>query len=137
MSSLVSFLPGGLLVPALAAFGSILYAISRWRKGAESNQVRLATGINRDRQAIEMEDEPGVYRSGLLVDQKEPMSKFYEEVDTLYTAFLRGLEVSSNGDCLGYRPGAKQNYHFISYTDVFRAARDFGSALTGQFGVKY
>lgn len=45
------------------------------------------------------------------------------------------LQLNPHGQCLGYRPAPKQPYRFLTYTEVFQHARDFGSALITKVGL--
>jgi hypothetical protein len=116
---------------------SLIYFLFNLLNGTNSRH-RLAFRTNSppyrlDRQGIELADQPGVYRSALTASDQKPITyRAFEEVNTLYDAFLRGLTVSRNARCLGYRPAEKQPYHFLSYADVLSNATDFASALIGR-----
>lgn len=45
------------------------------------------------------------------------------------------LQLNPHGQCLGYRPAPKQPYRFLTYTEVFQHARDFGCALITKVGL--
>ncbi|CAD5221891.1 unnamed protein product [Bursaphelenchus xylophilus] len=104
-----------------------------------NRRSRIATpkGVSRDRQAVPVEGEVGlVLKSGLLAGEKERwIETIYPEATTLYQLFLRGLEVSGNRRCLGYRVEKEAPYTFISYAETFRRARNIGSAFISYLGV--
>lgn len=50
--------------------------------------------------------------------------------------FLKGLEESSNRNCLGHRPQPEAPYTFISYTEAWRRAENIASAIVGHLGIK-
>ncbi|XP_067249379.1 long-chain-fatty-acid--CoA ligase 1b [Chanodichthys erythropterus] len=52
----------------------------------------------------------------------------YEEAQTMYECFLRGLRESKNGPCLGSRK-PKQPYDWLSYSEVIERAENLGSAF--------
>uniref|UniRef100_A0A8C4H4D4 Long-chain-fatty-acid--CoA ligase n=1 Tax=Dicentrarchus labrax TaxID=13489 RepID=A0A8C4H4D4_DICLA len=56
----------------------------------------------------------GARKTALLEDNNNLMSYYYNEAKTLYEVFQRGLKVSGNGPCLGYRkPG--RPYQWLKY----------------------
>ncbi|KAK3526330.1 hypothetical protein QTP70_024282 [Hemibagrus guttatus] len=67
-------------------------------------------------------------RSSVLVDADKLMSFYYDDATTMYEIFSRGLRVSNNGPCLGYRK-PKQPYEWLSYSEVAERAESLGSAL--------
>nr|XP_058157351.1 long-chain-fatty-acid--CoA ligase 1 isoform X8 [Dasypus novemcinctus] len=66
-------------------------------------------------QSVEVPGSDGARRSAIL-DNDEPMMYFYDDVRTLYEGFLRGMQVSNNGPCLGSRK-PNQPYEWISYKE--------------------
>lgn len=52
-----------------------------------------------------------------------------KETRTLYDVFIRGMKVSDNGPCLGYRPAPGKFYEWITYRDVLDRSLSFGSGL--------
>ncbi|KAM4636503.1 long-chain-fatty-acid--CoA ligase 5 [Discoglossus pictus] len=69
----------------------------------------------------------GARRCALLKDDTL-MSYYYEDAKTLYEVFMRGLRVSGNGNCLGYRKPNKP-YEWLTYRQVVDRAEHLGSAL--------
>ncbi|KAG7324463.1 hypothetical protein KOW79_012479 [Hemibagrus wyckioides] len=67
-------------------------------------------------------------RRSVLVDADKLMSFYYDDATTMYEVFTRGLRVSNNGPCLGYRK-PKQPYEWLSYSEVAERAESLGSAL--------
>lgn len=55
----------------------------------------------------------------------------YLEADnrTLHSNFLKGLERSEGGPCLGWRPGPEEPYSWITYQEVLDRAQHLGSGL--------
>ncbi|VDM48517.1 unnamed protein product [Toxocara canis] len=115
------------------AFGTLLYVASKW---ATYRKQLVSEGTLNRKRAIEQKDAPGVYRSGILLDTNQPVGRFDPEVGTLYDVFMKGLRLNPHGRCLGYRPAPKQPYRFLTYTEVFEQARDYGSALIARIGLK-
>ncbi|XP_075313047.1 long-chain-fatty-acid--CoA ligase 5 isoform X2 [Odontesthes bonariensis] len=56
------------------------------------------------------------------------MSFFFNDAKTLYEVFQRGLRVSGNGPCLGYRKPGKP-YQWLKYKQVSDRAEHLGSGL--------
>ncbi|NXY91250.1 ACSL1 ligase, partial [Alcedo cyanopectus] len=66
-------------------------------------------------------------RSSLLTSD-ELLIFYYDDVKTVYDIFQRGVQVSNNGPCLGFRK-PNQPYEWISYKEVLERAECVGSAL--------
>uniref|UniRef100_A0A7N6C5J2 Long-chain-fatty-acid--CoA ligase n=1 Tax=Anabas testudineus TaxID=64144 RepID=A0A7N6C5J2_ANATE len=66
-------------------------------------------------QSVAVRGDPSCRRSALLKDDLL-QDFYYENTRTAYDMFQRGLKISGNGPCLGFRkPG--QPYQWISYTE--------------------
>uniref|UniRef100_A0A668ARQ3 Long-chain-fatty-acid--CoA ligase n=1 Tax=Myripristis murdjan TaxID=586833 RepID=A0A668ARQ3_9TELE len=70
----------------------------------------------------------GARKSALLEDNNNLMSNYYEDAKTIYEVFQRGLRVSGNGPCLGYRKPGKP-YQWLKYKQVSDRAEHLGSGL--------
>ncbi|XP_024130954.1 long-chain-fatty-acid--CoA ligase 1 [Oryzias melastigma] len=78
-------------------------------------------------QSVAVGGNPSCRRSALLKDDTL-LEFYYDDVRTAYDLFQRGLSITGNGQCLGYRkPG--QPYEWISYTEVAQQAQWIGSGL--------
>uniref|UniRef100_A0A671LRR6 Long-chain-fatty-acid--CoA ligase n=1 Tax=Sinocyclocheilus anshuiensis TaxID=1608454 RepID=A0A671LRR6_9TELE len=69
----------------------------------------------------------GARKTALLKDDNV-ISYLYEDAKTLYEAFQRGLHVSGNGPCLGYRKKG-QPYQWLKYKQASDRAEFLGSGL--------
>ncbi|XP_004696199.1 long-chain-fatty-acid--CoA ligase 1 isoform X2 [Echinops telfairi] len=78
-------------------------------------------------QSVEVAGSDGARRSPLL-NSDEPLVYFYDDVRTLYEGFQRGIQVSNNGPCLGFRK-PDQPYEWLSYKEVAEMSECVGSAL--------
>ncbi|KFW81686.1 Long-chain-fatty-acid--CoA ligase 1 [Manacus vitellinus] len=78
-------------------------------------------------QSVEVEGSERARRSALL-NSDELLVYYYDDVRTAYDIFQRGLQVSNNGPCLGFRK-PNQPYEWISYKEVSDRAECVGSAL--------
>ncbi|XP_023804318.1 long-chain-fatty-acid--CoA ligase 1-like [Cyanistes caeruleus] len=78
-------------------------------------------------QSVEVEGGEHARRSSLL-NSDELLLYYYDDVRTVYDIFQRGLQVSNNGPCLGFRK-PNQPYEWISYKEVSDRAEYVGSAL--------
>ncbi|XP_010773916.1 long-chain-fatty-acid--CoA ligase 5 isoform X2 [Notothenia coriiceps] len=70
----------------------------------------------------------GARKSMLLEDNNDLISYYHEDAKTLYEVFQRGLKVSGNGPCLGYRKTGKP-YQWLKYKQVSDRAEHLGSGL--------
>uniref|UniRef100_A0A4W6CJA1 Arachidonate--CoA ligase n=1 Tax=Lates calcarifer TaxID=8187 RepID=A0A4W6CJA1_LATCA len=78
------------------------------------------------RQTLGIKD--GARKTALLEGNNNLISYCYEEAKTIYEVFQRGLKVSGNGPCLGYRkPG--RPYQWLKYKQVSDRAEHLGSGL--------
>jgi long-chain acyl-CoA synthetase len=106
---------------------SIFISLRIW-KGR--NRIVPQSGIDVNQQAIELKDQKGVYKSGILKYTKhDTLKSYYPGVETLFDAFLHGMEISKNGKCLGFRPTPGAPYKFLHFADVFKRSREIGSAM--------
>ncbi|NWT32841.1 ACSL5 ligase, partial [Cardinalis cardinalis] len=115
---LFSPLPTPALI-SLIAFGAVifLWVISRPKP--------LLPPVDLNKQSIGIEG--GARRVALLTDNKL-LSYYFEDAKTLYEVFQRGVSISGNGDCLGYRK-PKQPYQWLTYKQVSDRTKYLGSGL--------
>ncbi|XP_005416430.1 long-chain-fatty-acid--CoA ligase 5 isoform X1 [Geospiza fortis] len=115
---LFSPLPTPALI-SLIAFGAVifLWVISRPKP--------LLPPVDLNKQSIGIEG--GARRVTLLTDNKL-LSYYFEDAKTLYEVFQRGVSISGNGDCLGYRK-PKQPYQWLTYKQVSDRTKYLGSGL--------
>uniref|UniRef100_A0A3Q3JWE7 Long-chain-fatty-acid--CoA ligase n=1 Tax=Monopterus albus TaxID=43700 RepID=A0A3Q3JWE7_MONAL len=66
-------------------------------------------------QSVEVPGSDLVRRSALQAGDTH-LTHFYDDARTIYEFFLRGLRVSNNGPCLGFRK-PKQPYEWMSYRE--------------------
>ncbi|CAN8215972.1 unnamed protein product [Coccothraustes coccothraustes] len=115
---LFSPLPTPALI-SLIAFGAVifLWVISRPKP--------LLPPVDLNKQSIGIEG--GARRVALLTDNNL-LSYYFEDAKTLYEVFQRGVSISGNGDCLGYRK-PKQPYQWLTYKQVSDRTKYLGSGL--------
>ncbi|XP_005808568.1 long-chain-fatty-acid--CoA ligase 1-like [Xiphophorus maculatus] len=78
-------------------------------------------------QSVAVGGDPSCRRSALLKDDNL-LEFYYDDIRTVYEMFQRGLRISGDGPCLGYRkPG--QPYEWISYSEVAQQAQWMGSGM--------
>ncbi|XP_069931112.1 long-chain-fatty-acid--CoA ligase 6 isoform X7 [Oryctolagus cuniculus] len=78
-------------------------------------------------QSEEVEDSGGARRS-VIGGGPQLLTHYYEDARTMYQVFRRGLSISGNGPCLGFRK-PKQPYQWLSYQEVVDRAEFLGSGL--------
>ncbi|XP_012889249.1 PREDICTED: long-chain-fatty-acid--CoA ligase 6 isoform X2 [Dipodomys ordii] len=78
-------------------------------------------------QSEEVEDSGGARRS-VIWGSSQLLTHYYDDARTMYQVFHRGLSISGNGPCLGFRK-PKQPYQWLSYQEVANRAEFLGSGL--------
>lgn len=111
----------GVAVVATAA----LYFISKSPKPLRINYDR--DDISKE---IAVEGESSKVRISRFCDPGDELHHVaFGECKTLHDCFNRGLRVSNDGPCLGWRPKPGADYEWLSYSQVRAAALMFGSGL--------
>ncbi|XP_054707375.1 long-chain-fatty-acid--CoA ligase 6-like [Uloborus diversus] len=64
-----------------------------------------------------------------LTPKAPHVSYLYEDAQTLYECMLRGLRVSGNGPCLGWREKGSEEYQWLRYKEVVERSKNFGAGL--------
>uniref|UniRef100_A0A8C0WPM1 Long-chain-fatty-acid--CoA ligase n=1 Tax=Castor canadensis TaxID=51338 RepID=A0A8C0WPM1_CASCN len=78
-------------------------------------------------QSEEVEDSGGARRS-VIGDGPQLLTHYYDDARTMYQVFRRGLSITGNGPCLGFRK-PNQPYQWLSYQEVANRAEFLGSGL--------
>lgn len=81
--------------------------------------------VDLDNQSVGIE---GGARRNAYQKNNDLLSYYFSDAKTMYEVFKRGLAVSDNGPCLGYRK-PKQPYRWLSYKQVSDRAEYLGSCL--------
>ncbi|XP_013797189.1 long-chain-fatty-acid--CoA ligase 5 [Apteryx mantelli] len=104
---------------SLVAFGAaiFLWVISRPKP--------VLPPVDLNKQSVGVE---GGARRGALLADNNLLSYYFEDAKTMYEVFQRGLHVSGNGSCLGYRK-PNQPYQWLTYKQVLDRAEYLGSGL--------
>ncbi|XP_076153364.1 long-chain-fatty-acid--CoA ligase 5 isoform X2 [Alosa pseudoharengus] len=122
MEALLSFLFSPLstagLVSVFALFGATLFYLN-------TRPTPIRPPIDLNQQTIGIKD--GARRSVLMKDDSL-VSYHYDDTRTLYDAFQKGLKLSGNGPCLGWRTKGKP-YQWLKYKQVSDRAEHLGSGL--------
>ncbi|GMR43896.1 hypothetical protein PMAYCL1PPCAC_14091, partial [Pristionchus mayeri] len=116
---------------AAVVIGGLYLLLNRRRKA-----IKPPHGCSLDQQSVPVEGEKGVYKCGFLPGKESTLTYLYPEVTTLYETFLRGMQKSEDGPCLGDRKDSKSPYKFLTYAQVYRHSTDFASALVNVLGLK-
>ncbi|KAM9832652.1 long-chain-fatty-acid--CoA ligase 5 [Neosynchiropus ocellatus] len=109
-------LPAIISLMALAA-ATLFYLNNR------PNPVRSPADLNCQTKGIK-----GGARKAALMENNDLMSYYYHDAKTIYEVFQRGLKVSGNGPCLGYRKSGRP-YQWLRYKQVSDRAEHLGSGL--------
>ncbi|XP_059180384.1 long-chain-fatty-acid--CoA ligase 5 [Centropristis striata] len=86
----------------------------------------LRSGVDLKKQSLGIKD--GARKTALLADNNNLTSYYHKDAKTLYEVFQRGLKVSGNGPCLGFRKPGKP-YQWLKYRQVSDRAEQLGSGL--------
>ncbi|XP_062045766.1 long-chain-fatty-acid--CoA ligase 6 isoform X1 [Lepus europaeus] len=70
----------------------------------------------------------GGARRSVIGGGPQLLTHYYDDARTMYQVFRRGLSISGNGPCLGFRK-PKQPYQWLSYQEVVDRAEFLGSGL--------
>ncbi|XP_051968461.1 LOW QUALITY PROTEIN: long-chain-fatty-acid--CoA ligase 5-like [Xyrauchen texanus] len=100
-----------------------LAAIALLHLNTRPKPLHLPTNLNCQSVGI----EGGARKSALMKDDNL-ISSLYQDAKTLYEVYQRGLRVSGNGPCLGYRKKG-QPFQWLKYKQVSDRAEFLGSAL--------
>uniref|UniRef100_A0A672H8D3 Long-chain-fatty-acid--CoA ligase n=1 Tax=Salarias fasciatus TaxID=181472 RepID=A0A672H8D3_SALFA len=73
-------------------------------------------------------EQDGARKTALVEGNNNLMAYLYSDAKTLYEVFQRGLRISGNGPCLGYRKQGKP-YQWLKYKQVSDRAEHLGSGF--------
>uniref|UniRef100_A0A8C1B942 Arachidonate--CoA ligase n=1 Tax=Cyprinus carpio carpio TaxID=630221 RepID=A0A8C1B942_CYPCA len=124
MDFLIEFLFTPLSTSGLVFLFS-LAAVALVHLNTRPKPLQPPTDLNQ--QTVGIAVSGGARRTALLKDDNL-ISYLYEDAQTLYNVFQRGLRVSGNGPCLGYRKKG-QPYQWLRYKQVSDRAVFLGSGL--------
>ncbi|XP_076003849.1 long-chain-fatty-acid--CoA ligase 1-like isoform X2 [Genypterus blacodes] len=112
-------------ITALIGMGAFAVRTTYWL-GSRPKALKPLCDLNQ--QSVEIEGGEGVRRPALIHSSKELLTHYYSDALTIYEMFIRGLRVSKDGPCVGWRK-ANQPYEWQSYKQVVDRAESLGSAL--------
>ncbi|XP_011824681.1 PREDICTED: long-chain-fatty-acid--CoA ligase 6 isoform X6 [Mandrillus leucophaeus] len=72
--------------------------------------------------------DSGGARRSVIGSGPQLLTHYYDDARTMYQVFRRGLSISGNGPCLGFRK-PNQPYQWLSYQEVADRAEFLGSGL--------
>ncbi|KAL3078799.1 hypothetical protein niasHS_014581 [Heterodera schachtii] len=130
------FCSNSVLIALVVFTLSLLMAFLLGKRRTSQNELAKR---RRDKspEGIELEDNPEVFKSSLLMDSKEhTISTYFPDVRTLFDAFQRGLKVAEHSACLGFRPAKGAPYQFLTYAEVAVRSQSFGHALISKLGLR-
>ncbi|XP_036919830.1 long-chain-fatty-acid--CoA ligase 5 isoform X2 [Sturnira hondurensis] len=122
MLFIFNFLFSPLPTPALICLLTFGAAIFLWLINRPSPTL---PPVDLDHQSVGIE---GGARRNAYQKNNDLLSYYFSDAKTMYEVFKRGLAVSDNGPCLGYRK-PKQPYRWMSYKQVSDRAEYLGSCL--------
>ncbi|XP_053439673.1 long-chain-fatty-acid--CoA ligase 5 [Nycticebus coucang] len=122
MLFIFNFLFSPLPTPALICILTFGAAIFLWLINRPQPALPL---IDLNNQSVGIE---GGARKGVSQENDDLIRYYFSDAKTMYEIFQRGLAVSDNGPCLGYRR-PNQPYRWLSYKQVSDRAEYLGSCL--------
>uniref|UniRef100_A0A673AX40 Long-chain-fatty-acid--CoA ligase n=1 Tax=Sphaeramia orbicularis TaxID=375764 RepID=A0A673AX40_9TELE len=119
---LFSPLPTPAIISLFAVAAATLFYLN-----TRPSPLRTCVDLNCQTLGIKVRGD-GARKTALLEDNNNLMAYYHDDAKTLYEVFQRGLKVSGNGPCLGYRkPG--RPYQWLRYKQVSDRAEHLGSGL--------
>uniref|UniRef100_K9IN93 Long-chain-fatty-acid--CoA ligase n=1 Tax=Desmodus rotundus TaxID=9430 RepID=K9IN93_DESRO len=122
MLFIFNFLFSPLPTPALICLLTFGAAILLW---LINRPYPIGPAVDLDNQSVGIE---GGARRSAYQKNNDLLSYYFSDAKTMYEVFKRGLAVSDNGPCLGYRK-PNQPYRWLSYKQVSDRAEYLGSCL--------
>ncbi|CAK6965008.1 long-chain-fatty-acid--CoA ligase 5 [Scomber scombrus] len=122
MEFLFQLLFSPLPTPAIISLFALAAATLFYIKSRPS-PLRTPTDLNSQTTGI----KDGARKAAFL-DNNNLVSYHHDNAQTIYEVFQRGLKVSGNGPCLGYRKQGKP-YQWLKYRQVSDRAEHLGSGL--------
>ncbi|XP_010638087.1 long-chain-fatty-acid--CoA ligase 6 isoform X10 [Fukomys damarensis] len=108
----------------LVSMGALAAVLAYW---FTHRPKALTPPCNLLMQSEEVEDSGGARRA-VIGGGPQLLTHYYDDARTMYQVFRRGLTISGNGSCLGFRK-PKQPYQWLSYQEVADRAEFLGSGL--------
>lgn len=68
------------------------------------------------------------------LNENEILGYFHEDARTVHEIFLRGIQQSNNGPCLGWRPNEDGEYTWLDHNQVLEHAQWIGSGIIEKGG---
>ncbi|TSO88097.1 Long-chain-fatty-acid--CoA ligase 1 [Bagarius yarrelli] len=98
--------------PSLLGFGAVASLTAYWLV-TRPRSIRPPCDLSA--QSIPVQGDPNCRRSALIKDDNL-LDFYFEDIETVYNMFQRGLRITGDGPCLGFRKPGKP-YQWISYTE--------------------
>ncbi|XP_068706539.1 long-chain-fatty-acid--CoA ligase 1-like [Montipora foliosa] len=118
--SVLTYLSDPAVVAALGAFAvtSAYYLYSR--------PTPQPCPVDANRQSYELPGEDGARMSSLST---EIIERLFDDVTTAHEAFMRGVNLSGDKPCLGFRSSPGGPYAWLTYNEVLERSFNTGSGL--------
>ncbi|XP_043925118.1 long-chain-fatty-acid--CoA ligase 6 isoform X2 [Protopterus annectens] len=113
--------------PTLVGLGAFAAIVAYWI-ATRPRPIKPPCDLTKQSEVVEGMD--GAHRS-MLGDGPKLLTHYYDDARTMYEVFQRGLHITGDGPCLGFRK-AKQPYQWLSYKEVTKRAEYLGSGLLQQ-----
>lgn len=121
-----------LTISAVALYQSVSWLKKKFIIAKSKNDINvLIKGrdkVDLNRQSIILPG-PDRIRASVLADGDQYLLTLDPTVTTLYENFLKGMRLSNDGPCLGYRVSASAPFEWLSYGQILNQAHRFGAGL--------
>ncbi|XP_054773769.2 long-chain-fatty-acid--CoA ligase 6-like [Lytechinus pictus] len=85
--------------------------------------------IDPNKQSVEKTGTKEYVHVNPITAKLGPDLDFFQGMETLHDVFKRGMRLSNNGSCYGWRPEPKAPYRWVTYDHIYKRAGNFGSGL--------
>ncbi|XP_043559328.1 long-chain-fatty-acid--CoA ligase 6-like isoform X2 [Chiloscyllium plagiosum] len=110
--------------PTLLGIASFAAIIAYW---LTTRPKALKPPCDLSMQSVEIEGTDQA-RGSVLGDSLQLMTHYHDDARTMYEVYQRGLHITGDGPCLGFRK-PKHPYQWLSYKEVANRAENLGSGL--------
>ncbi|XP_059168586.1 long-chain-fatty-acid--CoA ligase 1-like [Physella acuta] len=97
--------------------------------GGDEYEYKLQFDLNNQTKILKGPDKAtdGARISSTCVDNK--LVSVHQDVTTMYDSFQRGVRISGDKPCLGWKPSPDKPYQWLTYNEVNERVTAFGSGL--------
>ncbi|XP_067120704.1 long-chain-fatty-acid--CoA ligase 5-like isoform X1 [Centruroides vittatus] len=133
MYSILQYVGGPLGALVIVVAGAAAVTVTIYLSSCLTT-VRPSVKLDTQSEVTPVSNDEGI-RESFLRKNKKHLEYLYEDAKTLFEAMCRGVRISGDGRCLGWRPSKDHGYHWLTYNEVMNRIKNFSSGLI-HIGVK-